>query len=376
MNLIIFMFSTMVLFVGLILTVTPWLMPKTECFSVTVPRGARNEEPLRGLMRAYMRWMVTITALCVLAWLAIPALVNIDPATRSGEAALTLLLLVTTFVPIIASFALMLRYRARVKAIKQERGWAAEHATAAAFVGTEDFPKPLSLAWNLLYLPLIGGLTLFTLSHYDAFPSQIPMNVDLAGNVTSSAPKTPLTVLFPTLLVAFMGAIFTIVHWGTIHSKKPIDPAAPASSALAYATFARVQSIFMVVGGLLISGLTAGIILASSLGAISMAYGAIIVTVGTLAFVALITIVSLVMGQSGARLFADTASAGMIRDDDEHWLLGIIYCNREDPSIFVPKRFGIGWTSNIARWEAWALVGVIVALVALLLVLTTVPMLA
>ena len=375
MNLIIFMFCAIVLLVGLILTVTPWLMPKTECFTVTVPHGARNEEPLRGLLRSYTCWMVAITALCVLAWPATLALGRIDVTTRSGEFVLTLLLFVTTFAPIIASFALMLSYRARVKAVKQERGWTAEHA-AAAFVGTEDFPKPLSLAWNLLYLPLIGGLAAFTLSHYDQFPSQIPMNIDLAGNVTSSVPKSPLTVLFPTFLVAFMGAIFTLVHWGTIHSKKPVDPAAPVSSALAYATFARVQSILMVVGGLLISGLTAGLILASSLGAISMMYAAVITMVGTLLFVALVTIISLVIGQSGARLFADTTPAGMARDDDEHWLLGTIYCNRNDPSIFVPKRFGIGWTSNIARWETWALVAGIVALTALLLVLTTVPLLA
>ena len=363
MNLIIFMFCAIVLLVGLILTVTPWLMPKTECFTVTVPHGARNEEPLRGLLRSYTCWMVAITALCVLAWPATLALGRIDVTTRSGEFVLTLLLFVTTFAPIIASFALMLSYRARVKAVKQERGWTAEHA-AAAFVGTEDFPKPLSLAWNLLYLPLIGGLAAFTLSHYDQFPSQIPMNIDLAGNVTSSVPKSPLTVLFPTFLVALMGAIFTLVHWGTIHSKKPVDPAAPVSSALAYATFARVQSILMVVGGLLISGLTAGLILASSLGAISMMYAAVITMVGTLLFVALVTIISLVIGQSGARLFADTTPAGMARDDDEHWLLGTIYCNRDDPSIFVPKRFGIGWTCNAARPEAWGLMAALVLLVA------------
>ena len=373
MNLIYLMFCTMVLFVGLILAVTPWLMPQTECFSVTVPHGARKEETLRGFMRSYTLWMAALTAVCTLAWPVALTVSPVDLTTRSGEAALTLLLLVTIFVPLIASFALMLHFRSRVKAVKQERGWTAEHA-AAAFVGTEDFPKPLSLAWNLLYLPLIGGLAAFTFTHYDQFPSQIPMNIDLAGNVGSTVPKSPLTVLFPTFLVAFMGAIFTLVHWGTIHSKKPVDPAAPASSALAYATFARVQSILMVVGGLLISGLTAGLILASSLGAISMAYAAVITMVGTLLFVALVTIVSLVMGQSGARLFPDTTSTGMSRDDDEHWLLGTIYCNRDDPSIFVPKRFGIGWTSNIARWEAWALVAGIVALTALLLVLTTVPL--
>ena len=374
MNLIIFMFCAIVLLVGLILTVTPWLMPQTECFTVTVPHGARKEEPLRSFMRSYTLWTAVITALCTLTWPVAFAVSPIDLATLQGEAALTVLLLVTIFVPIVASFALMLRYRARVQAVKQERGWVPEHTSAAAFVGTESFPKPLSLAWNLLYLPLIAGLAIFTLSHYDQFPSQIPTNVGLAGNVTSSVPKSPLTVLFPTFLVAFMGAIFTLVHWGTINSKKPVDPAAPASSALAYATFARVQSILLVVGGLLISGLTAGLILASSLGAISMAYAAVITMVGTLLFVALVTIISLVIGQSGARLFADTTPAGMARDDDEHWLLGTIYCNRDDPTIFVPKRFGIGWTSNIARWEAWALVAGIVALTALLLVLTTVPL--
>lgn len=370
MNLIYLVFCTMVLFVGLILVVTPWLMPQTECFSVTVPHGARKEEPLSNFMRSYTLLMAALTALCTLAWPVALAMSPIDLTTRSGEARLTLLLLVTVFVPIIASFVLMLHYRSRTQAIKRERGWAPEHASAAAFVGTESFPKPLSLAWNLLYLPLIAGLAAFTFTHYDQFPSQIPMNIDLAGNVGSTVPKSPLTVLFPTFLVAFMGAIFTLVHWGTIHSKKPVDPAAPASSALAYATFARVQSILMVVGGLLISGLTAGLILASSLGAISMAFAAVITMVGTLVFVALVTIISLVMGQSGARLFPATTVTGIARDDDEHWLLGTIYCNREDPSIFVPKRFGIGWTSNIARWETWAFVAGIVALCVLLIVLT------
>ncbi|MBQ9006772.1 MAG: hypothetical protein IJ092_10435 [Atopobiaceae bacterium] len=374
MNLIYLMFCTMVLFVGLILAVTPWLMPQTECFSVTVPHGARKEEPLHSFMRSYTLWMVMLTALCTLAWPVVLTASPVDPTTRSGEVKLTLLLLVTTFAPLIASFALMLHFRSHVQAVKQECSWAPEHAAAAAFVGTENFPKPLSLAWNLLYLPLMGGLAYFTLTRYDQFPSQIPMNVDLAGNVTSTVPKTLQSVLFPTLLLGFMGAIFTLVHWGTIHSKKPIDPAAPATSALAYATFAHVQSILIVVGGLMISSVTASLILASSLGMVSMASAAVITTVITLAFVAMITIVSLVMGQSGSRLFADTSSAGITRDDDDHWLLGTIYCNRNDPSIFVPKRFGIGWTSNIARWETWALVAGIVVLTVLLLVLTGAPL--
>ena len=36
-----------------------------------------------------------------------------------------------------------------------------------------------------------------------------------------------------------------------------------------------------------------------------------------------------------------------------------------DPSLFVPKRFGAGWTVNLARPPAWLLVAATLALVAL-----------
>lgn len=36
-------------------------------------------------------------------------------------------------------------------------------------------------------------------------------------------------------------------------------------------------------------------------------------------------------------------------DEDSYWKVGLIYFNRNDPSIFVEKRFGIGWTLNFAN---------------------------
>lgn len=48
-----------------------------------------------------------------------------------------------------------------------------------------------------------------------------------------------------------------------------------------------------------------------------------------------------------------------------HWRAGILYFNRDDAAIFVPKRFGFGWTLNMARPEAWLLL-VLVLVVALL----------
>ena len=40
----------------------------------------------------------------------------------------------------------------------------------------------------------------------------------------------------------------------------------------------------------------------------------------------------------------------------------MFYVNGDDASLFVPERFGIGWTMNFGRPGAWAFVAGIVAL--------------
>ncbi|CEN90353.1 membrane protein [[Clostridium] sordellii] len=42
----------------------------------------------------------------------------------------------------------------------------------------------------------------------------------------------------------------------------------------------------------------------------------------------------------------------MIESDDEKWIYGFIYYNKEDPSFMVEKRIGAGWTFNMAHKSA------------------------
>ena len=37
------------------------------------------------------------------------------------------------------------------------------------------------------------------------------------------------------------------------------------------------------------------------------------------------------------------------RDDDRYWVGGFFYNNPDDPAVFVPKRFGMGWTVNFGN---------------------------
>lgn len=50
------------------------------------------------------------------------------------------------------------------------------------------------------------------------------------------------------------------------------------------------------------------------------------------------------------------------RDDDRFWRGGVFYLNSEDSAVFVPKRFGIGWTVNLGRPAGWAVLTALLVL--------------
>jgi uncharacterized membrane protein len=53
------------------------------------------------------------------------------------------------------------------------------------------------------------------------------------------------------------------------------------------------------------------------------------------------------------------------RDDDKYWRGGLFYVNREDPALFVPRRFGIGWTLNFGNPRTAILAAGIVVVIGL-----------
>lgn len=80
--------------------------------------------------------------------------------------------------------------------------------------------------------------------------------------------------------------------------------------------------------------------------------------------------VSLVYGQAGSRLLRRMGAAGELDfDDDARWHLGLFYVNREDPSVVVPRRFGVGWAMNWGNPRSWGLVALFVAAIAVFVVI-------
>jgi len=78
-------------------------------------------------------------------------------------------------------------------------------------------------------------------------------------------------------------------------------------------------------------------------------------------------LLSVKLGQGGSRLKNSNTQQGKasveVADLDQHWKLGIFYVNRNDPAIFVEKRFGVGWSINYGNPIAWLITIGILAIV-------------
>lgn len=362
-SLILMVFLVAIIFLsGAILAATPWFMKKNECFAVTIPESAQADVRFLAFRKRYAAAVLAVTLICAVA-LGVVSNVVLGKMSSAADAAslnaiLVAAIVATSTIPLIASFALMLHYRKKVKAIKREEGWKAERDEAVALIGFEEAPAPPSLAWNVVYVPIVLITLALGLALYPSTPDLVPTHIDFAGNVNQWTPKGPALIAFPLLVEVFMAACFIFSHWMTIRSKKDVDPARPAISAYAYGAFARAECILLLVSGSVLTAVLGIVMILMMTETLSMLVTMVLIIVATLVFVGAMIAFSVVYGQSGSRLVKRLEeNGGIIADDDEHWKAGIFYWNKGDASLILPKRFGVGWTMNWARPAAWLIVG-------------------
>ncbi|MGN0073385.1 MAG: DUF1648 domain-containing protein [Coriobacteriales bacterium] len=341
---------------GLLMAITPWLMRKSECFAVTVPESAQRDPRLKRMKKSYFMLMCALTVLCTLLAGGSIGLVG------SNTGLFVFLYLIAVIVPEAAGFALMLVFRRKVQELKFEESWVAPKSVQlrSAIIGEEEAaaPQAISLWWNLLYVPVIVIAAAIPLALYQELPDMLPMHAGFNGQVDSYAEKNLLAVLFPAFMDTFMAAVFTICHVTMKFSKKANEPGSPRTSEYAYGMFARAQSIFLLACGLLMCTAMTACFLLADFGTINLVMACIIILLCTVPIIIGSIVLSVVYGQAGSRLFRRMQDQEeLLCDDDAFWKLGIFYFNRDDPAVFLPQRFGIGWTCNFARPAAWVLVG-------------------
>lgn len=335
------------------LSFTPYWTRKTDSFGVTIPESAFEETEIRQLRRNYVIVMSCISIIFIIVLFIINPSLHDDPS-------ILISLSIATY--IIISFIAYLYFHFQMKRFKETRNWAKEKSQLLVIDTTFHHKKlTYSNGWFIFAFIIVISTFLFTLMKYDQLPAQIPMQYNFSGEVTNWANKSYRAALMMPIMQLYMIVIFIFVNTIIGKAKQQVSAVNPKESAMKNIIFRKRWSAFTIIAGIstvaLLSFVQFAIIFSLKPTLIS-----IIIMVYTFGIIIACIILSITTGQGGSRISSITTESGEVidRDDDNYWKLGQFYFNKNDPSIFLEKRFGIGWTANLARPMTWLLLILII----------------
>lgn len=340
-----------ILLIGLIAWLLPALVPRSVPFGVRIP-GARAKEPVIARQRRRYRYGIAATTLVVAA--VVLATGNRPPLAGLGVAA-----------ELAGAFALFQVARRRIKATKQRERWfGGLRQVVVADTSLRTHPEPYPWRWALPSIALTVATVVIGILRYPHLPARLAIHFDAAGQADRYAPPSPAWAFGPVAAQVVGTALLAGLAALVLRSKAQLDAEEPQTAGARHRRFvsAGARALLVLAACLsvttLLTSLTAWrlIDLARPAGAVV----AIVPLLGGVVFV----VVLVGVGQNGSRLRI-RASPGsgsarrttvVNRDDDRYWRLGLLYFNRDDPSLLVPHRFWLGWTLNLAQPAAWAII--------------------
>ncbi|MCI4336423.1 MAG: DUF5808 domain-containing protein [Thermoplasmata archaeon] len=354
---------TLLLFV--VALVTPRLSAPRFRFGVSVPPAHRDDPRLLIAGRVYQAG-VAIGGLAALPPLALGATPELDYLAFAAP----LLLLSVTFLSYLIA-------RQQVLRAKRVAGWVESGPRMGV---AELVPAEVDTtwgAWVLLPLAVWVGFLVWGIALYPSLPATLPIHFDASGAPNSFAMKSPLSVFAGSIVGAGVLAIFALLAAAITRSRAPLDPQRPRSDAQRQFQF-RFQMVRALLVFAALVELTVGLASLETWKVVgSTGVGSWILLIPIVAGVALLLGVSVRLGQLGARmplseepgLDEDPDVAGRrARDDDRNWIAGVMYWNREDSALLIPRRFGVGWTLNWGNRWSWVLLGALMGVPFLILI--------
>ncbi|GAA3433562.1 hypothetical protein GCM10018954_031660 [Kutzneria kofuensis] len=314
---------------------TPSLSARTVRFGVRVPDD-RVDDPVVQRETTRFRTALLISGVIIAAaglGLIFTAGVALVPAPVLAQ--------------VIVWYLLYFRANRAITAAKQDQNWyAGKRQGVTADTSLRSDPPRFPWAWLLLPILVVAVSAVLGIIRYPDLPDPMPVHFDAAGNANRYAPKSVGSVFTVVFLQAgltlVLGAIGVLVFRGPAD----VDPSRPAASVRAHREFvARLGRGFIVFATLLDLGLLAtdwamwsgapqvGVLLPLTLGPVLVGIAMLVI----------------IVVQRNRDPEPDEHTGLSHRDDDSNWIGGVLYRNPNDPSWFVQRRFGFGWTVNIGN---------------------------
>ncbi|HYW48734.1 MAG TPA: DUF5808 domain-containing protein [Bryobacteraceae bacterium] len=315
MTSVIFVSLLLVAFEGAILLMLPHISPRRFLFAITVPQEFPSSEPGRNALRRY-HWAVA--AAIVLGAAAVLAFESRPQWTVCAVA-----------IPCIGSLAAFLRERSHVRRIA---GPVPDVREADLSGGDDRLPGWFALALPPFALPAAAAL--YLRSHWEDIPARFPIHWGIDGP-DRWAEKSTHGVYGTLLSGAAMMLAFLLLTLVSFYGARRA-PQREVMVKLMVAAIYMLACVFTAIG---LQPL--------------LAFPPLWVLVAPAVF--LLVAIALIY-----RVVRDPQRPAEVTPD-ECWYLGGIYYNPQDPTVFVQKRFGFGYTFNFGSRWSWILTAVLVA---------------
>jgi len=345
--------------------IMPFVGRKNLAFGVSIPKSEYESAKIKNARKQFLLWVIIIP---------IMALAILFFCKRFfGESTVEMMYTILLLAQIVGYGTVYYFIHKKIKKLKIDAGWQqdAQEIMVADTTFFESNKAACSPKWFWTSALIIAITAVMGVVFYDRIPEQIPMQMNMAGEIADYAEKSVVSVFFPVIMQLLMLGVFRFVHYTFKRTPPVIDADHAKESARQNMIFRYRWSVFLVISG---AGLMLifGILMAVNIGFLPTQLMFAI----TMSFVGLIVLyaimLSLTTGQSGSRVkpFVTEEGIKINRDDDRYWKAGSFYFNKEDPAMFVEKRFGIGTTVNFGNaWAVVIFVGIILLIVGVTVVI-------
>ena len=350
----VWLFAFIFLFITVLQAFIPYFLKQTVVFGVYVPEQHLKEGVIYRLKKKY--------TISVLAWgLFVLASYLIWVVTQNpSEETVALISVGIQFAILFISVGYYMVNHMKMKKLKEENRW----TTGKKEVRVVDltFQNKLQLIPKTAFIiPMIVtvGLIVYTYMNYGKMPDLVPTHWGPSGEADAFTEKNPFSVILSLLILLVLQGMMLLTSEGLKFSGAKINPIQKQKSTeqqLHFRKYSSWLSLFISVSITLLMGYLHLQTIHPEISSSIMMIGLpLIFLFGTL-FV--VVIFAWKVGQGGAKLkvgeeAAATDSDIISVDDDKYWKAGVIYINKEDPSIMVEKRFGVGWSLNFAHPISW-----------------------
>lgn len=332
----------------------PFLVRKTVVFGVTIPNKQVNNPQILTYKKQYSLFIMVPSIIGIIAYYIWQA----DNNTQTDQVAFagTVLLFAILF----WSLSLYFYFHGKMMAIKAENKWEEElKEISITELGVRQ--KDEMLSWYVFFIPIIitVGFLLFIATQYHVLPAEIPVHWGVDGTPNQFTKKTPISAVSMLLMLLTMQVMFLGINSATKKSGIKMIANNKQASKLRQLKYRKYTSWFLLLTSIAITVLFIVLqlttlypnIFSDHLVFLMPILITLLILIGTILFT--IKLERLNRGLEGEE--QDTKEISSF-DGDSYWKGGLFYFNKSDPSIFVEKRFGIGWTLNFANPIGYILV--------------------